>query len=164
MQGILVSEKNNRADFILYMLTELVKYLSVFLFSMFKFILGPATGVLAGVNYASTVTLTVGGMMTSVILFTFFGERVKKYYFNKITKKDTPTFTRKKRTLVRVWRKYGMPGVALLTPILLTPIGGTVLAVSFGENRWKIFVYMLISAIFWSLSLSFVVFYVKDLT
>jgi hypothetical protein len=131
---------------------------------MFKFILGPATGVLAGVSYAATVVLTAAGMMTSVFVFSVFGERVRQWYYRRWAKKNERTFSKKKRTLVRVWRRYGMPGVAFLTPILLTPIGGTVLAVSFGENRWKIFVYMLVSSVFWSVVLSAVVYYVKDLT
>lgn len=146
------------------MLTELVKYLTVYLFSMFKFILGPASGVLAGVSFVATVALTVAGMMTSVFIFSVFGERVRQWYFKRWVRNDLRTFTKKKRTLVRVWRTYGMLGVAFLTPILLTPIGGTIVAVSFGEDRWKIFVYMLVSAVFWSVILSAVVYYVKDLT
>jgi hypothetical protein len=42
-----------------------------------------------------------------------------------------------------------------LTPVILTPIGGTLLAVGFGSPRPKILLYMLISAGFWSVVLTF---------
>lgn len=146
------------------MLSELVKFLSVYLFSMFKFVLGPATGVLAGLAFIPTVVLTVSGMMTSVILFTFLGEYTRQWYFRKFQTKNSRTFTRKKRTMVRVWRKFGMPGVAILTPVILSPIGGTIIAVSFGEDKWRIFLYMLISSVFWSVVLSFIFYYVKSIS
>jgi hypothetical protein len=51
---------------------------------------------------------------------------------------------------VRIWKRFGMAGIALLTPLLLTPIGGTVLAVSFRVSRGQLLLYMLISAVFWA--------------
>ncbi len=146
------------------MLTELVKLASVYLFSMFKFVLGPATGVLAELNFFTTVILTIAGMMTSVTLFTFLGEYVRVWYFKKFQKKDSRVFTRKKRTMVRVWRRFGMIGVAMLTPVILSPIGGTIIAVSFGEDKWRIFIYMLLSSILWSLILSVIFYYIKSIS
>jgi hypothetical protein len=64
---------------------------------------------------------------------------------------------------VNIWRKYGLKGVAFFTPILLTPIGGTILAVSFGESKGKIFLYMLCSAIFWGIILSVAVHYFGEM-
>jgi len=54
---------------------------------------------------------------------------------------------------VKIWRKYGIWGVAALTPILFTPIGGTMIAVSFGEKKPKILLAMLLSASLWSVIL-----------
>ena len=50
-------------------------------------------------------------------------------------------------------------GVALLTPIILTPIGGTLLAVSSGSPRRKIIVYMFISSSFWSVVISSAIYF-----
>jgi hypothetical protein len=46
-----------------------------------------------------------------------------------------------------------------LTPIILTPIGGTLLAVSSGSPREKIVFYMFISASFWSVVISSAVYF-----
>ncbi|MDL5045999.1 hypothetical protein QQ054_08125 [Oscillatoria amoena NRMC-F 0135] len=53
-----------------------------------------------------------------------------------------------------MWRKYGLAGVALLTPLIFTPIGGTILAVAFGSPKDKILIYMFISAVFWAVMFS----------
>jgi hypothetical protein len=55
-------------------------------------------------------------------------------------------------------RKYGLGGIAFFTPLIFTPIGGTLLALSTNKPREKILVYMLISAIFWSALFTFAVY------
>lgn len=115
---------------------------------MIKFIFGPVGGFAAGLSYWETVFITIGGMMTSVVLFTFLGKKIKAWwatFFNKSHKKQL--FTPKNRKKVKIWRKYGIVGVAFLTPLLLTPIGGTLTAISFGEKQSKILFYMFISAV-----------------
>jgi ABC-type sulfate transport system permease subunit len=57
-----------------------------------------------------------------------------------------------------------MIGVAMLTPVILSPIGGTIIAVSFGEDKWRIFIYMLLSSILWSLILSVIFYYIKSIS
>ncbi|HZB13588.1 MAG TPA: hypothetical protein VE467_11185, partial [Chryseolinea sp.] len=63
-------------------------------------------------------------------------------------------FSPRNRRFVTIWKKYGLIGVAALTPILLTPIGGTLLALSSGSPKDKIIFYMFISASVWSVIMS----------
>ena len=53
---------------------------------------------------------------------------------------------------MRVWRRTGIWGVAFLTPILLSPLGGSGIAVALGVPKEKIILAMLISGIFWGLT------------
>jgi hypothetical protein len=131
----------------------ILKFLSIFLLTMLKFIAGPVGGYLAGFPYVATVLLTIGGCMASVAVFTFFGEFLRDKVFRKIFR-NRKTFSPKSRRFVTIWKKYGVVGVAVLTPLLLTPIGGTLLLVSAGTPRRQILVYMLGSAVFWSIVLS----------
>jgi hypothetical protein len=136
------------------MFDELIKYLAVYSLSMLKFIGGPLLGINSGLTFLETVLFTSLGMMTSVILFTtILGDRFH-IWFLKIFNKNPKLFTKKNRTKVRIWRNYGMKGVAFLTPIIFTPIGGTLVANSFGEPKKKIYLYMLLSALFWSITFS----------
>ncbi|GHA67976.1 hypothetical protein [Pontibacter akesuensis] len=140
------------------MLIELVKYLSVYLISMVKFFGGPVTGVSLGLTYMETVLLTIAGMMTSVIIFSIIGRAASKWLSNRRKAKQKPVFTKKSRRIVQVWCRFGTPGVAFLTPILLTPIFGTIVAALFGAPRKHIFLHMLWSSIFWSALLNLMVF------
>lgn len=137
------------------MLDELTKYSAVLLSSMVKFLFGPLTGIATGLSFLETFLFTVIGMMASVVIFMFIGEKLRLFYFKYINRNYNPFSFRKK---IKIWNNWGMKGVAFLTPVLLSPIGGTVIAVAFGESRKRIFTYMLISAIFWGITITFLVF------
>jgi hypothetical protein len=138
-----------------------IKYLTVFLSSAVKFVFGPLEGLALELSWAETALLTASGMMLSVTVFTFFGNYLKTVLLRRFFQKRK-LFKKSTRRNVRLWQKLGIYGVAFLTPILLTPIGGTVLAVSFGEKKYKIMLWMLASAIFWSVALTLIAFQATD--
>lgn len=108
-------------------------------------------------NILTTILTTVAGMMTVVIAFAFFGDLIKKHIISRFFRKKQP-FSERNRKFVRIWRKYGLAGVAALTPLLFTPIGGVLLAMSFGSPRDKLIIYMFISASFWSVALTLLIY------
>lgn len=87
--------------------------------------------------------------MTSVTLFTYLGTYLRKKVISRFLKRKK-VFSNQSRRFVKIWKKYGIMGVAFLTPLLLTPIGGTVVLTSFGSPKNLILLTMLASAIFWS--------------
>jgi hypothetical protein len=144
------------------MIAYLIKLASVFFFSMFKFIAGPTLGYAAGLSVWEIFLVTLGGMMTSVFIMTYLGTWIKKRLFNKFYKKRK-IFSTRNRRIVRIWIKYGPIGIAALTPIFLTPIGGTLIMTSFNVPYKIIFKYMLISGVFWGLLFSLGVQQIMDL-
>jgi hypothetical protein len=144
------------------MFNEFLKYIFVFLTSMLKFVGGPLLGIASGLTFWETAILTSFGMMTSVFIFsTVLGVSFKKWILSNFYK-NRKLFSAKNRKLVKVWRNYGLKGVAFLTPLFFTPIGGTLIAASFGETRKRIFIYMFASSAFWSIVFSFVLFLFKN--
>lgn len=135
------------------MLATAVKYLTVYLSSMVKFIAGPVTGLATGLTYWESVLISVFGMMTSVLILTLLGPKLRCWVKRRLMGKQK-RFTKSSRIFVRVWRRWGIIGVSFLTPLLLTPIGGALLANAYSGERSKILLYMLISAVFWSFVLS----------
>ena len=129
---------------------EILKGISIFLLTMLKFIAGPTLGYAAGFSFLTTVLITIAGMMASVVLFTYLGTYLRQRVFSRFFKRKK-VFSSKSRRFVTIWKKYGIVGVAFLTPLLLTPIGGTILLTSFGSPKRSILLNMTISAIFWSL-------------
>jgi len=132
-----------------------VKYFTVFISSTVKFIGGPLSGTAFGLSWVETCIFTVLGMMTSVLIFSLLGASVRSRLFSR--KKKRRLFTSRNRRIVRIWRRYGLTGVAFLTPVIFSPILGTIVAASFGEPWKRIFVYMFVSAVFWGVVFSLLV-------
>jgi len=136
-----------------------IKYGTVFLGSMFKFIFGPLTGAASGLSLWETTLISVGGMMTSVLIFSLIGQGARKVWVTQLRKHNSPRplFTRANRRIVTVWKHFGLGGIAFFTPLIFSPIVGTMLAVSFGETPRRIVPAMLLSAIFWGVALTWLV-------
>lgn len=128
---------------------SLITFFGIYFLSMFKFIAGPLLGYAAGYSLWKIVLVTVSGMMTSVFIFTLLGSQFKRILTLR-TKKKSPIFSKKNRSIIRLWAKYGEIGIAFFSPILLSPIGGTLILVSFGTKKRKIYFHMLWSAVLWS--------------
>lgn len=128
------------------------KYISVVLASMVKFVAGPVTGIALGLKWWETALCTVVGMMLSVIVFLFLGTAIQ-HLISRYRKQKPPLFSKRTRLAVRVWKKSGMTGIAFLTPLLFTPIGGTLIAVSFKVPRLTILAQML----FWGAILGVII-------
>ncbi|MBK0403419.1 hypothetical protein I5M27_10510 [Adhaeribacter sp. BT258] len=122
---------------------------------MVKFFGGPLTGAALGLNFWQTFGLTVGGMMTSVTIFSLLGSAATRYYAKRRREKNKPMFNKKSRRIVKVWQKFGMGGIAFLTPLILSPIIGTIIATVLGAKRGQILLHMLWSAVLWGTIFTF---------
>lgn len=138
-------------------LAEAAKVITIVLLTMLKFVFGPTLGYAAGYSYIITVLISITGMMISVFLFTYLGKYLSKYVLDKIFT-HRQVFSKRSRRFVTIWKKYGEKGVAFLTPLILTPIGGTILLTSCKTDKERIIKLMLISAIFWSFFLTAVIY------
>ena len=125
---------------------------------MLKFILGPLGGYAAQLHPIITILVTIGGMMTSVFAFTYFGEWLRTKVLHGFFK-NRKKFSKRNRKFVRLWKRFGLTGVAALTPLILTPIGGTLLAVSAGSPKEKIILFMLISAVAWAIIFTVIIYF-----
>jgi hypothetical protein len=128
---------------------SLITFFGIYFLCLFTFIAGPVLGSAAGYGFWKIMLVSVSGMMTSVFLFTLIGTRLKKFLALRI-KSNRTIFSNRSRLIVKLWKKYGEIGIALATPIFLTPIGGTLILVSFGTKKRNIYFHMLWSAILWA--------------
>jgi uncharacterized membrane protein len=127
----------------------------VFLLSTVKFLGGPLAGTSMGLQFWATLGLTVAGMMTSVFIFSGVGRVWMQHRQKQRRLRRAPIFSRRSRNIIKVFQKFGMGGIAFLTPVLLSPIGGTVIATLLGVPRQRILLHMLWSAVFWGSTLTF---------
>ena len=76
------------------------------------------------------------------------------YVYVPSKESNKKVFTRRNRRFVRIWRRYGLIGIALITPVLISIPVGTFIANRLVPNRKKVFLYMFFSLLFWSIILT----------
>ena len=104
---------------------------------------------------------SIGSILGSVF-FAYAGTAVRKvieqWLKNRKRKKVVP-FAKKRKLVLRrqrinwLWDKYGLYGIAAITPLMSTPLGVSI-AISFDEPPRKIIRYMAVSMIIWSLAIA----------
>lgn len=130
----------------------LLKILTVLFWSAIKYIVGISFAIGFGFNQIEILLYTVLGGMMGVVVYLYLWEFILHTYYKYFPKKIKPIkFSKWKRRLVVFIRKYEVWGVALLTPIILTPPVGTILASTIETNKWRIKLIMFFSFCFWTL-------------
>ena len=142
----------------------ILKYLIVYVLSGVKIIFGPTLGMTYGLSIIETILLSLAGMMTTVYLLSYFGAEIRTLTKRLIgAKKKKKVFTPKRRRIVKVWLKWGVPGISFLTPILLSPIGGAIIVNALGGRKKDIFKWMWIFGTAWSIILTLLTRYAEGL-
>ncbi len=136
--------------------------LAIILSSGIKFIAGPLLGYSFHLRFLETVLFTWIGMMLSVIIFVSIGKLLREIYFKFVKRDKKENFNKRTRLAINIWRKFGVKGIALLTPLIFTPIGGSLLCTSFKVPFLRIIFFMGIAGLFWAIILTAIVYSVDD--
>lgn len=145
------------------MLKTLGIYLTIIASGMVKFLAAPAMGPAMGISMWEAMILAIISMMLTVSIITFGGQRLRDYLIRKFSKRKKKRFTKRSRRFVKIWKRWGVPGVAFLTPLLFSPPIGTMLVVAVGAKRRQIMLYMFLSAVFWSVVQTYIWYQLADL-
>lgn len=94
------------------------------------------------------VVAFLGNMLTVVLLIMMF-ERVKEY-FSKRAKKEKAKNKRQERAK-RIWNKYGLPGLALLGPILIGTHIAAFIGMTLGAKKSWTLIWLTVSIAIWTL-------------
>ncbi len=121
----------------------------------FAFAVGALASPLTSYSYVEMVLILIAGGFIGVFFFYFFSNWVNKILdklFNK-KKKEKKLFSKKVRRFIRIKNKYGIIGISLISPILISiPVGSFIASRFFSKKKYTIIV-MLAGVIFWSLVL-----------
>lgn len=155
----------------------LLKQLSILLVSAVKLMVAAPVSYLLGYSYLHTLVNTAVGGVMGVVFFFFLSRTIFRLYrrfspyFHKIVKVipglkvQVPEsyeqisvrkkiFNRRNRTIVKIRIKYGMPGIIILTPVLLSIPFGTFLAIKYYSSRRNLLVWLSLSVVLWSVLLT----------
>ncbi len=150
--------------------TVIAKLLSVFFLSSVKFMWAPGTALVSGFSFADTILITSSGGITGISFFYFFGRWAveKMEHIKSRTRKSDlvrpprKVFNRRTRNIVKFKLSFGLIGLVLVTPAILSiPIGCVVAAKFYRHNRLT-YPLLVLSTIFWSFLITSIVFYMKS--
>lgn len=115
----------------------------------------PLSAIKYDFNFTQTFLFSVAGGVISICAFSYLSDKIykliQKRRKNKIKKRSV-----KKEFGIITARKYGLIGIAFLTPILFSIPIGTYLALYFFPEKRKTIPILITSVVGWSLVLSFV--------
>ena len=135
----------------------------VFLLSTVKFVFGAVPLALGfGFSFFQAVTITSLGGFTGVTFFVYMSDKILHIYHKRMARKHAEhpnpstkkVFTRQHRNIVKIKQRFGLVGIALLTPLLFSIPIGCFLAVRYFHNKQVIIMYMFVSILFWSFAIS----------
>lgn len=125
--------------------------ISVFLFSTFKFMFAPFTGLALGLTYLETfLTCAAGGTFSAAIFF-FSSEllirnaKIKRHeqYHKALSEgkewKAKRNFTKLNKFVVKMKRKMGIYGICFWAPFFLSVPVGSIVAAKFFSKEKKAF-------------------------
>lgn len=133
----------------------------VFLLSTIKFVFGSVPLALGfGFSFFEAVTVTCLGGFTGALFFVNLSDKILAFLKKRKAKKrkenpDLPpkkVFTSRNRMIVRVKKRFGLAGIAFLSPFLFPLPLGCFIAVRYFKNKHKILVYMFGAILFWSVT------------
>jgi len=131
----------------------MIEYLLVFLGGAIPWLeigLVIPLGIVGGLSPMWVMISAFAGNLLTVLFVIFGFEKVKGWWQAKKQKNGDVESKRAERG-TRVWDKYGMPGLALLGPILIGTHIAVFIGLLFGAKKSNATVWMIISIALWSL-------------
>ena len=109
---------------------------------------GIITGVALGLSPTLSGAVSIASAVVGVTLVVVAGERLQGriYRSRRLAKRRT--------SVERVWKRYGIPGVALQAPLLTGPLLATILALGLGAPPRTLLYWMFASIVLWGVVLT----------
>tara|TARA_B110000046_G_scaffold34513_1_gene37365 strand:+ start:1317 stop:1763 length:447 start_codon:yes stop_codon:yes gene_type:complete len=137
------------------LITQILQIAGLMVIAGTKFMYAPAAIYVAGFSFVESVLITAGGGFAGVIAFYRLGDAISRWWVNRFpVKRVKKKFTKKNRGFINFRNKYGLYGLAFVTPCIISiPIGCFLAAKYYGTEK-RMISFLFISVVFWSLTLS----------
>lgn len=118
-------------------------------------------------NYLLALLSSCVGAIFGTVVFTYLFAGILKWWeslkFGMFTSKHPKKiFTKFNRRVIKIKHRFGLTGIAILTPIFLSIPIGAFLAERFYKDKKKVILYLSLSAIFWCIVLYFIYLFFYD--
>ena len=134
-----------------------MKELTIIFFCTWKFAATfPVAIYVMGMSFTETLIYTnIGGILGTVISVYFSHFLIKtwnKYWPEKLRfrRKTSKIFTKTNRRFIKIKSTYGLIGIVILSPVILSIPIGAFLTVKYYGNRIKNIVFLIAGQVLWS--------------
>lgn len=115
----------------------------------------PSTVLTFNLNFFEALVFGVSAGVAGSYAFIYAGDflikKMNGLFPKREKKKKRKIFTKRNRRLIRIKNKYGLIGIAALSPVLISIPIGCLIAVRFYHNKKKILLHMAVAVTAWSL-------------
>ncbi|POY38476.1 hypothetical protein C3K47_03525 [Solitalea longa] len=108
-------------------------------------------------NFFEAMTFGLTSGFIGTVTFTFFGDLLYKFFHNLKLKREAQQPSKQKspsvkqrRWIIKLRNGWGLWGIALLSPVLITIPFGCFLATRYYHNKHKILGHFMLAIAFWS--------------
>ncbi|MDQ7789282.1 MAG: small multi-drug export protein [Clostridia bacterium] len=119
-------------------MTIYLAYTAVFLLAAIPFleVVGVIPiGVAAGLPALPVTVLAFLGNIATIWLLIFLMGQIKAWLQRREEEKGKSRPKKREERAARIWKRYGLPGLALVSPILIGSHLGAILAMTFGGTK-----------------------------
>ncbi len=135
-----------------------MKELTIIFLCTFKFAATfPVAICIMKMTYAETLFYTNVGGIIGAVVFVFFSDMLIKAFNKhwpeslKIKRKTSKVFTKRNRLLVKIKTRYGLYGIVILSPLILSiPLGSFLMVKYYGTHKTNI-IWLIMGQVFWSI-------------
>jgi hypothetical protein len=149
---------------------ENVRELTIIFFCTWKFALTFPVAIYGmNMSFLETLIYTNIGGIIGVLFFAFLSHKIiiawDKYVSPRFFgwSKPRTVFTKKRRWFIRIKNQYGLPGIILLNPIIISIPISTFLVVKFYGKRKTYLGWLVIGQIVWSFVYCLFYFYLRHI-
>ncbi len=141
----------------------ILEILGLFLLSSVKFLFAPASSIALGYDLPKTIIITFCGGSFGTTIFYFLGSAIASWWakHKKKPKKKKKIFTNTNRKIVFIKNKYGLIGLCLITPGIISIPVGSILAAKYFRHDKRTFPFLIASLLIWCITLSLIAYFFK---
>lgn len=145
----------------LYTAKGLVAYALVFILAAtpwIELLVVIPPGIAIGLNPLAVFVLALAGNLTTVYLLVLAYKSLHSIWIKFKINGNESIPSRRKHKALRIWNNYGLPGLAIVSPIIGTHFAALI-ALSLGSRKHSVIVWMSVSIIIWTIVVTIISYY-----
>mgnify|MGYP001308212733 CR=1 FL=1 len=133
------------------MVEFIIQSLVVFALSVLELWLAIPVGLVMGLNPVAILVMSILGAICGALIVARVGEKLRSW----LSEKYGWDILKKRQGIIhKIWQKYGVIGLGLLSPFLTGAPLGTALGIALGIPRKKLLLWISIGIILWGIGLT----------